>query len=99
MNIHDKLTQINQQLRGKRPGAKLLAPKPASNKSSTTLKKVRLVKYDKAQPLKARIADMCKQVAAVFEQAKQLKARALYAPLNALGKQLAALEMELNKIS
>jgi hypothetical protein len=85
MTPNDKLAEINQQLRGKRPVA---AKAPAIANS----------KLDVAT-LRKRIADVRKQIGIAFEQAEKLGATKLVAQIRALSQQLVELESALAQIS
>jgi hypothetical protein len=87
MNIHDKLTQVNEQLRSKRPATKTPAPKPATNNLPDTA------------VLRQRIAQARQNVAATMASAKKLNAHAMIARIRVLSDKLAALEADFGRIS
>ena len=78
------IDQVNSHLRNKRPAAK--APAIANKKIDT-------------ESLKARIAEVRKNVEAAYNKAHELKAWKQTAQLHALIKTLTELELTLNKIS
>jgi seryl-tRNA synthetase len=84
MTPNERLTQVNKQLRDKRPAAKQ-AP-VATNKPDTAA-------------IRHRIEDVRKQIGVACEQAKKLGATELAAKIRALAKQLAGLEADLASIS
>jgi hypothetical protein len=84
MTPNDRLTQINQQLRRKRPAAK--APTFADSKTDVAA-------------LKQRTAQARQQVAAAMATAKKLNSHALIAQIRELSFMLAGLEADLASIS
>jgi hypothetical protein len=80
----DKLTQVNEQLRGKRPAAK--TPVAKDNKPDTAA-------------LKQRISQARQHVEAAMATAKKLNFHALIAQIRELSFKLAGLEADLASIS